>query len=152
MCVIKPVLVSLLSLIAFVKSMGRKIVQLSSLHPYHVTARTNNQDWFDVNMDYVFGIFTNVSTESIKRYNILFHSFVLMDNHFHMIVSTPDTLEDFSVDDGGRAVRDFTWFFLSGLRSALWIRSLRLIRILYLSVWRLLSLRRILFFIGFLQT
>ncbi len=71
--------------------MSRQRVIYTDEHPYHVTARSNNRDWFDVPMDYCFGIYVNVIEECIKRFNINLHAFVLMNNHFHMIVSTPES-------------------------------------------------------------
>ena len=75
---------------AVLGGMGRSKVIYTDAHPYHVTARSNNRDWFDVPLDYIFGIYINVLEECIKRFNIRVHAFVLMNNHFHMIVSTPD--------------------------------------------------------------
>lgn len=69
--------------------MSRSRVIYTDEHPYHVTARSNNKDWFDVPMDYCFGVYKNVLEESIRKFEIKLHAFVLMNNHFHMIVSTP---------------------------------------------------------------
>lgn len=69
--------------------MGRPQVIYTDEHPYHVIARLNNRESFNVSMDYCFGIYINVLEECIKRYKIQLHAFVLMNNHFHMIVSTP---------------------------------------------------------------
>ena len=70
--------------------MPRPPVIYTNEFPYHVTARSNNKDWFDVPMGYCFGIYVNVMAESLDRYNVRLHAFVLMGNHFHAIVSTPD--------------------------------------------------------------
>lgn len=70
--------------------MSRSRVIYSDFHPYHVTARTNNREQFDVPMCYCFGIYNNVLEECIKRFNINLHAFVLMSNHFHMIITTPE--------------------------------------------------------------
>jgi REP element-mobilizing transposase RayT len=69
--------------------MARKIVEISSEHPYHITARSNNQEWFDVPMGYAYAVFTNVLSKTIERYDIRVHGFVLMSNHFHLISSAP---------------------------------------------------------------
>jgi putative transposase len=75
--------------LALLVSMGRKPVIVCSKNPYHVTARTNNKDWFDIEMAYTYGIFYNTLKECKKRFNVDLHAFVLMNNHFHMLVSTP---------------------------------------------------------------
>lgn len=70
--------------------MARKPVIYTNEHPYHVTARSNNRDWFDVPMDYCFAIFAITLKACKVMYGIRLHAFVLMNNHFHMIVSTPN--------------------------------------------------------------
>lgn len=69
--------------------MGRKPVMRCSVNPYHITARTNNKDWFDLEMDDVFNIYCKSLKESKLRYKIKVHAFVLMNNHFHLMASTP---------------------------------------------------------------
>lgn len=58
--------------------------------PYHVTARTGNKEWFDVPMDYVWSVFSDYLHFIWRAYDVRIHSFVLMSNHFHMLVSTPE--------------------------------------------------------------
>lgn len=70
--------------------MARKIVELSNIFPYHLCARSNNKDWFDLPMNQVFEIYVDVLERTINLYKIKCHSFVLMSNHFHMLASTPD--------------------------------------------------------------
>ncbi|MEZ4703954.1 MAG: transposase [Bdellovibrionota bacterium] len=69
--------------------MARKRVELSDIHPYHVCARSNNRTWFDIPLSQVFGIYANVMEKAIEKYEIECHGFVLMANHFHMLISTP---------------------------------------------------------------
>ena len=69
--------------------MPRKKVELSDTFPYHVCARSNNKEWFELPLARVFGIYANVIEKTIDKYCIELHSFVLMANHFHMLVSTP---------------------------------------------------------------
>ena len=71
--------------------MPRARVQYCNENPYHVTAKSNNGDWFDIPMDYIYGIYINVLSECIKRYKIKVHAFVLMSNHFHLIITTPNS-------------------------------------------------------------
>lgn len=69
--------------------MPRKPVVYSDEHPYHVTARSNNKEWFEIPLNDCFDIHTHYLNESIKRFKINPHAFVLMNNHFHMLVTTP---------------------------------------------------------------
>ena len=71
-------------------SMGRPRVVYSERDPYHIVARSNNKDWFDVPMDYLFGVYINVLKHCIQEHNVQLHAFVLMSNHFHMMLSTPN--------------------------------------------------------------
>ncbi len=58
--------------------------------PYHVTARTNNQTWFQIPLPEVWQIFQNQLFFIHHAYKIKIHSFVLMQNHFHLLISDPD--------------------------------------------------------------
>jgi len=69
--------------------MPRPNVVYSDFFPYHITARSNNREWFDVPLPYCFGVFSNVLLECKKRYEVKTHAFVLMNNHFHWLVTTP---------------------------------------------------------------
>lgn len=69
--------------------MGRKKLILDSNASYHVTARSNNRDWFSIPMDTCWQTFEDLLATTAERYNLLIHSFVLMSNHFHLILSTP---------------------------------------------------------------
>ncbi|QLY25849.1 transposase [Bdellovibrio sp. KM01] len=70
--------------------MPRKKFQPNSEFPYHVRARTTNKDWFELPLDVVWSIFADYLHFLWRAYDVRIHSFVLMNNHFHMIVSTPD--------------------------------------------------------------
>lgn len=70
--------------------MPRKLIINTDQHPYHITARSNNREWFDLPMEICFEIFGDKLEKTKTRYQIKIHAFVLMSNHFHMIVSTPN--------------------------------------------------------------
>jgi putative transposase len=69
--------------------MARKKLQVSLTLPYHVTNRCNNKEWFSIPIDRVWRIFCWILTNSAQNYGVEIHTFVLMSNHYHMIVSTP---------------------------------------------------------------
>ena len=62
---------------------------LQSEFPYHVTARCINKEWFLLPMDLVWEIFCDELHFACILYGIKIHGFVLLNNHFHLIVSTP---------------------------------------------------------------
>jgi putative transposase len=66
-----------------------KLIRQSEF-PYNISARCINREWFNIPMDEVWDIFCKVLDETIKRHNLVVHSFVLMSNHFHLIASTPN--------------------------------------------------------------
>jgi len=56
---------------------------------YHVTARGNERkDIFFSKIDY--DKFLRYLKEAKKKYNILIHCYVLMSNHYHLIIETPE--------------------------------------------------------------
>jgi len=58
--------------------------------PYHVTARCINRDWFNEDMDKIWEIMTRHLYFMKYAFKVEIHAFVLMSNHFHMIVRTPE--------------------------------------------------------------
>lgn len=66
-----------------------KAVQQSD-HPYHITARCINREWFNLPMESVWNVFCEELTNINKTHSIQIHSFVLMSNHFHLIITTPE--------------------------------------------------------------
>lgn len=69
--------------------MSRKFVERKDVGPYHVTCRCINREWFNLSMDQVWKIFSHQLYFARHAFNIRIHSFVLMSNHYHLIVSTP---------------------------------------------------------------
>jgi putative transposase len=69
--------------------MPRKIVPPNIDHPYHVTARCHNREWFELPLPQVWNVMENYLFLVSKLYEIKIHAFVLMPNHFHLLISTP---------------------------------------------------------------
>ena len=69
--------------------MPRHLAVLQSDHPYNISARCINRDWFKLPMDQVWEIFNEELYMTNMLYDLKIHSFVLMGNHFHMIATTP---------------------------------------------------------------
>ena len=58
--------------------------------PYHVSTRCINKDWFAAPLSEVWLPMTENLTKTQLIYNIQVHSFVLMSNHFHLLVTAPE--------------------------------------------------------------
>jgi putative transposase len=69
--------------------MPRPPLVTSDFHPYHIRARSNNRDWYELPLCDCFQIYSDVLKTTIEKYEIRLHAFVLMSNHFHMVASTP---------------------------------------------------------------
>lgn len=72
------------------KGMTRKKLIRSPFLPYHVVSRCNNREWFHLPLDVVW----RITTSELYRISILYgaqvHAFVLMANHYHLLISTPE--------------------------------------------------------------
>lgn len=69
--------------------MPRPLLIRSETHPYHVTSRTNNKEFFPLPLDEVWKIMIGELIYLQKNYSIAIHAFVLMGNHFHLLCHTP---------------------------------------------------------------
>lgn len=70
--------------------MPRKKIYRTDEYPYHVSARCNNREWFAIPMPVVWNVFSDYLYFINHAYKIEIQSFVLMSNHFHMLVQTPE--------------------------------------------------------------
>ena len=70
--------------------MPRAKAILQSQFPYNVSARCINREWFQIPMPVVWKIFCEELNQTSLEHKWVIYSFVLMSNHFHLIVSTPE--------------------------------------------------------------
>lgn len=70
--------------------MARKNLIRQSQFPYHITTRTNNRDWFDIPMSDTWKIAKESLLYANLKRPINLHAFVLMNNHYHLLLSTPN--------------------------------------------------------------
>jgi putative transposase len=70
--------------------MPRKNLIRSNVLPYHVTARANNQEWFTLPMEQVWDLTLQSLKEAHSLHKVEIISFVLMSNHYHLLIRTPD--------------------------------------------------------------
>lgn len=69
--------------------MPRKKHILSNQFPYHLTARSNNREWFGLSPEACWEIYSNYLFFIHRAYGVKIHAFTLMTNHFHLIMTTP---------------------------------------------------------------
>lgn len=70
--------------------MANRIRELSSQCPIHVFARSNNREHFPIPLSEVWKIFEDYLFLLSSGFSIEIISFLLMPNHFHMIVQDPN--------------------------------------------------------------
>ncbi len=70
--------------------MPRKAIERSRDNYYHITARSNNREFFFLPMDEVWEVMTTKLEHLQREHGIRIAAFVLMNNHFHLLVLTPN--------------------------------------------------------------
>src|SRR5207237_1433286 len=56
---------------------------------YHITNRANNKEWFYIPIKETWKIFCEILSRASRMYGAEIHTFVLMSNHYHLLVTTP---------------------------------------------------------------
>ena len=69
--------------------MPRKKLIRNSEHPYHITSRSNNKEWFFIPLEDVWRYSRETLLLGQKKFGVKVEAFVLMTNHYHMLISTP---------------------------------------------------------------
>lgn len=69
--------------------MTRPMLIRSETHPYHVTSRTKNKEFFPIPISKVWEIMMEELVHATKQHALAVHAFVLMGNHFHLLCHTP---------------------------------------------------------------
>ena len=57
--------------------------------PYHITTRSNHQEWFKIPLVRVWLISQMALQKAAKVHGVRVHLFVLMSNHYHLLATTP---------------------------------------------------------------
>lgn len=71
--------------------MPRQKLIRTNEYPYHVTIRCNNKEWFDLPLEVVWSICLRAFRRAVKIHHVKLQAFVLMSNHYHMMIWTPDS-------------------------------------------------------------
>lgn len=69
--------------------MPRKPLIRSNTLPYHVTSRSHNKEWFQLPLPDMWQLIQESLREAMAVNPVEIISFVLMGNHYHMLVLTP---------------------------------------------------------------
>lgn len=69
--------------------MPRRPIERSNSNYYHITARSNNREFFYLPILNVWDIMTDKLLKLQGEYQIKLAAFVLMNNHFHLLLLTP---------------------------------------------------------------
>lgn len=70
--------------------MPRKPLIRTAHTPYHVTSRSNNKEWFALPMPEVWKICLEAMELAHDKHPVDVISFVLMNNHYHLMLITPE--------------------------------------------------------------
>ena len=71
--------------------MPRKPLIRTDQFPYHITARSNNKEWFYLPINEVWLIFQIALKQAQEKFDLEIIQFVLMNNHYHMLAKTPES-------------------------------------------------------------
>lgn len=71
--------------------MPRRNLIRTNKFPYHVTIRTNNKEWFKIPMNEVFNFAIRSMKIGLDKHPVKIQAFVLMSNHYHLLVWTPES-------------------------------------------------------------
>jgi putative transposase len=69
--------------------MSRKNLIRSQVLPYHITGRGNNRELFPCSMDYTWRVMVRNLNKIHEKFGVKIHAFVLMPNHFHLVMTAP---------------------------------------------------------------
>ncbi len=67
----------------------KNLIRCNNL-PYHVTSRANNKEWFALPLEQVWDISQQCLKEANQKHTVEIIAFVLMNNHYHLLLRTPN--------------------------------------------------------------
>lgn len=67
----------------------RKLIRQNEF-PYHVTSRSRNQEWYQLDLSTVWLCCLESLRIAKEKHPCSLHSFVLMNNHYHLILTSMD--------------------------------------------------------------
>ena len=92
--------------------MPRKKLIRSDYFPYHVTNRTIDKKFYPLDLDFLWKLYADQLRIATWAMGAKVHAFVLMSNHYHMLISTPeknlDDITRYVQSEISRSVADLT--------------------------------------------
>ena len=80
-------------------------------HPYHVYLRSNNKNWFKIPLYIMWDITYECFMYALEKVPVDIHCFVLMGNHYHLLLTTPNKdLDQFMYYFNGMLSREIRKF------------------------------------------
>jgi putative transposase len=70
--------------------MPRKNLILTNEYYYHVTTRSNHKEWFALPLNKVWSISVLAFKKAQKHHPAIVSQYVLMSNHYHLLIRTPN--------------------------------------------------------------
>jgi putative transposase len=70
--------------------MPRKILIETDEYPYHITNRSNNKEFFDLPLPALWNLSCHMLKHLKRELGIQTYAFVLMSNHYHWVLRTPE--------------------------------------------------------------
>lgn len=70
--------------------MPRKNLIRQNQFPYHVYIRTTNKDWFTIPLSRMWELCFECLLYALEKETVIINAFVLMANHYHLLVTTPE--------------------------------------------------------------
>ena len=77
--------------LSYTYPMPRKILIRTDLYYYHITTRSNHRQWFKIPLDQVWEIAIQAMSKANINCPANIGQFVLMANHYHLLIKTPDS-------------------------------------------------------------
>jgi hypothetical protein len=75
---------------AYKPNMPRRPLIRTHYYPYHITARSNNREWFYIPQSDFWNILLETLSVEAVASRLRIHALVLMSNHLHLIASSTD--------------------------------------------------------------
>lgn len=92
--------------------MPRKKLIRSNYFPYHVTNRTIDRKFYPLDLDFLWKLYADQLRIATWAMGARVHAFVLMSNHYHLLISTPeknlDDITRYVQSEISRTVADLT--------------------------------------------
>lgn len=79
--------------------MTKKKLFRTNFFPYHVVARVNNREHFPGELAFAWKVLTSELYLQTVLYGMRIHAFVLMPNHFHLLITSPEIQIDKSMKE-----------------------------------------------------